>query len=233
MDTSCSRLAALHRFLAGRAFYPLALSSGLAVALVAGRVLRTGEAAYTFMVWNLFLAWLPYLFSLWAALAERRRPGQWWRLLLPGALWLLFLPNGPYIVTDIIHLRRIQPAIWWLDVGLIATFAWTGCFLAVASLHAMQELVRRYLGAALSWLFVLLTLPLSGLGVYLGRFERLNSWNVLTNPREVLGSVVETLLHPGSQPRALGVTLLFAGLLFVCYLMFVAFRRPEGARVRA
>ena len=55
------------------------------------------------MVWNLFLAWLPYLWSLWAVSIQRRQPRRWWRLLLPATLRLLFFPNAPYLVTDLIH----------------------------------------------------------------------------------------------------------------------------------
>src|SRR5689334_5146048 len=96
----------IHRFLLRHAFYALALSSRLAVGILAGRVLRAQQGAYIFLVWNLFLAWVPYGWSLWAASIQRRYPREWWRLLLPGALWLLFFPNAPYIITDFVHLYQ-------------------------------------------------------------------------------------------------------------------------------
>lgn len=210
-----------HRFLSMHTFYPLLLGSALACAFWALRVQIADSGAYTFLIWNLFLAWLPYGFSLVAAWLHGINAARWWRLVAPGALWLLFFPNAPYIVTDLVHLWRVPAVAWWYDIGLIATFAWTGCFLAVVSLHIMQEIVRSYLGMVASWLFVLASLGLGGLGIYLGRFARLNSWDVFVQPWHVLDHLAEVLLHPLSQPRALGVSAMFAALLLVCYLTFV------------
>jgi hypothetical protein len=113
----------MHSFLKDHLFYPLALSSALACAILAARILRVESATFIFLVWNLFLAWVPYMWSLWAASIERRHPRAWWRLLLPGALWLLFFPNAPYIVTDFVHLRERPPVPLWYDLGLLAAFA--------------------------------------------------------------------------------------------------------------
>jgi len=83
-------------------------------------VLRAQQGSYIFLVWNLFLAWVPYGWSLWAATIQRRYPRDWWRLLLPGALWLLFFPNAPYIITDFVHLYQRPPVPLWYDIGLLA-----------------------------------------------------------------------------------------------------------------
>lgn len=209
-----------HRFLVAHTFYPLLLGSVLACSFWRVRVAIADTGAYKFLIWNLILAWLPYAFSLAAAWLHRRNRARWWRLVIVGAFWLLFFPNAPYIVTDLVHLWGIPPVAWWYDIGLIATFAWTGCLLAVVSLHTMQTIVRQYLGTAWSWLFALASLGLSGLGVYLGRFARLNSWDVFFAPWHVFDHLAEALLHPLSQPRAVGVSSMFAALLLVCYLTF-------------
>lgn len=212
----------LHRFLMQHAFYALALSSALAVGILAGRVLRAQQGSYIFLVWNLFLAWVPYGWSLWAASIQRRYPRDWWRLLLPGALWLLFFPNAPYIITDFVHLYERPPVPLWYDIGLLAAFAWSGCFLAVVSLQTMQRLVRRLCGALVSWLFVGATIGLSGLGVYLGRFERWNSWDLLVSPHDVLVAAARPILFPLSHIRPLGASAMFATILMICYVMFIA-----------
>jgi uncharacterized membrane protein len=204
------------------AFYALAVSSTLAVAMLAGRVLRAQQGSDIFLVWNLFLAWVPYGWSLWAASIQRRYPRDWWRLLLPGALWLLFFPNAPYIITDFVHLRERPPVPLWYDIGLLAAFAWSGCFLAVVSLHTIQRLVRQLCGAVVSWLFVGASVGLSGLGVYLGRFERWNSWDLLFAPHDVLAAVARPILFPLSHIQPLGVSAMFATILMICYVMFVA-----------
>jgi uncharacterized membrane protein len=212
----------MHRFLVRHAFYALALSSALAIGILAGRVLRAQQGSYIFLVWNLFLAWVPYGWSLWAASIQRRYPRHWWRLLLPGALWLLFFPNAPYIITDFVHLYERPPVPLWYDIGLLAAFAWSGCFLAVVSLQTMQRLVRQLCGTLVSWLFVLTSIGLSGLGVYLGRFERWNSWDLLLSPHDVLVAAARPILFPLSHIRPLGASAMFATILMTCYVMFVA-----------
>ncbi len=142
------RLRAAHRFLADWSFYALALCSALAYALLAVRMYRTLSWSHAWLAWNLVLAWVPYLLGLWAATIALRRPGQPWRLLLTGALWLGFLPNAPYLVTDFMHVGLHQSETWlfWYDLVLLATFAWTGCVLGVTSLRVMQGLVAAYAG---------------------------------------------------------------------------------------
>jgi uncharacterized membrane protein len=216
------RIRSLHHFLVQHAFYALALSSAFAIAILIGRVLRAQQGSYLFLVWNLFLAWVPYGWSLWAASLQRRFPRDWWRLLPPGALWLLFFPNAPYIITDFVHLRERPPVPLWYDIGLLAAFAWSGCFLAVVSLHTIQRLVRQLCGALASWLFVIASVGLSGLGVYLGRFERWNSWDLLLSPHDVLAAAARPILFPLSHVRPLGASAMFATILMVCYVMFLA-----------
>ena len=216
------RLRTLHRFLVQHAFYALALSSALACGILTVRVARIHRESYIFLVWNLLLAWMPYLWSLWASAIQRCHPRDWWRLLVPGALWLLFFPNAPYIVTDFVHLRELWPVPLWYDIGMLASFALSGCFLAVVSLQTMQRLVRQLCGGVVSWLFVGVSVGLSGLGVYLGRFQRWNSWDVLLYPRDVLADAVRPILYPLSHLHPLGASAMFAAILLICYVMFIS-----------
>lgn len=122
------RARAAHRFLARQSLYPLACASALALGLLAGRAYLSQSRHYSFLVWNLLLAWVPYLISLGMAAAWHLRPRAGWRLALPGALWLIFLPNAPYLVTDFVHLRSLKPIPLWYDIGMLASFAWAGAF---------------------------------------------------------------------------------------------------------
>jgi uncharacterized membrane protein len=225
------RLRRFHHFLAHQALYPLVFSSLLAVGLFAGRVYLALSSAqpytshplmYINLVWNLFLAWVPYLASLWAAGLYQRHPRRWPNLLIPGAVWLVFFPNAPYIVTDFMYLEVRPPIPIWYDVVLLSVFAWTGLFLAIFSLRTMQTLVRSFLGSLASWLFVLGSLGLGGLGIYMGRYLRWNSWDLFFQPRDVLADVAVQLANPWDYPRMLGVTLIFAAFLLVCYLTLAA-----------
>lgn len=212
----------LHGLLAHTCFYPLLACTVLAGGVLAVRMRLTHSAGYSFLVWNLFLAWIPYgcvvlLLSLRDAGAGR----NWLRWGLAGA-WLAFLPNCPYIVTDVIHVIGNPHWVWWYDAGLILLFAWTGCFLGVISLREMHVLVRSRLGATTGWAFVMIVCLLCGFGVYLGRFVRLNSWDLLLRPTRVTGEILSRLTDPLSHPRTLGVTLMVAALLLACYLTFAA-----------
>ena len=219
------KLSRLHRFLADHFFYTALLWSALAVGILAGRVWLSGRSTYDFLMWNLILAWVPFLCSLWAASLRRRFP--WWSLPIPLFVWLIFFPNAPYIVTDFLHLRERELIPIWYDTILVAAFAWSGVFLAVASLHIVQSLARSYVGRAWSWMLVGVTLALSGLGIYLGRFLDWNSWDLLLHPRLVLGDVLTRVLNPFDHLGAVGMTILFAAFVFVCYVTFLSVQRRD------
>ena len=224
---SFNPLRRCHTFLAKRGFYPVLLASVFSCAITVGRVRMTGSFEYVFLIRNLFLAWIPFGFSLIAAALYMRYPRQWWLVLPPGVLWLLFFPNAPYILTDMMHLWRIPPSVWWYDLGMVASFALSGYFLAVLSLRVMQHLVGAYLGRGASWLFVFGAIGLSGLGVYLGRFVRMNSWDLLFSPRAGLRLAASSIFDRENQVRAFGVSGMFAALLLFCYLTFVTFHQPD------
>lgn len=218
----------IHRFLAGQSFYPIVLSTGLALFTFTGRIYQSDSPLiYRNLVWNLFLAWLPYLFSMLAAYFFIKTPKRWWRLVVPASLWLIFFPNAPYIITDFLHLTERPYVPLWYDILLISIFAWTGIFLAIASLHTMQRITRHYGGEFLSWVFVAIALGLSGLGIYLGRFERWNSWDLLIRPRSIVADVMGRFADPLDNLRFFGFTMLFTAFLLVCYLMFISSGYPH------
>ncbi len=218
MQTWTGRLTRLHHYMVAHAVYASVLVSVLAIALLAGRMQRSRTITYIFLVWNLFLAWIPYLSSLWADRLSEKYPRRWLHLLAPGLLWLAFFPNAPYILTDIWHLQERPPIPLWYDGSLLVVFALAGLFLAVFSLRTMQRLVRAYGGFLAGWLFVLLAVGLAGLGVYLGRFLRWNSWDLVLHPHAVLADIAVRAANPLEHPRALVVTVLSAAILFVSYL---------------
>lgn len=216
-----------HRFFANQLLYPMLLSSGLAVSLYAGRVYLSHSWTYRFLIWNLFLAWIPYLCSLWAAHLHRNPPERWWAMIVPGAIWFIFFPNAPYLVTDFVHLAERPPTSFWYDLSMLATFAWTGCLLAIASLNNMHTLVKAHLGRIVGWLFALVALGLGGLGVYMGRFLRWNSWDLFFQPRSVLADMADRLLNPFDHVRTFGFAFVIAALLFACYWTFTSIQQRE------
>ena len=195
--------------------FVLAASLSLSLMLVAGRALMTGRGIFLFLVWNLFLAVIPFAIS--TMLGTARGPLRA-RLLVPvGAAWLLFFPNAPYILTDLFHLERRAGVPLWYDLALILSCAWNGLMLAYASLADMQRLVQLRLGTGAGWAFATLALLLSSFGIYLGRYLRFNSWDVLANPLTLFFDIVNRILHPFSFPGTWGVTLVFGLFLLVGY----------------
>ena len=193
----------------------LGLSLALSFALIAVRIFITGRLQFAFLLWNLFLAAIPFGLSAALALAARPPAG---RLLLPiGAVWLLFFPNAPYLVTDLFHLEHRVGVPYWYDLALIMSCAWNGLMLAFASLLDMHTLVRQRLGLGAGWGFVTLALGLSAFGVYLGRYLRYNSWDILSNPFTLFYDIVQRLLHPFHNWQTWGVTVVFWAFLLIAY----------------
>jgi uncharacterized membrane protein len=196
----------------------LAVLSLAAGGLLAVRIDRVGEPAFTFLTWNLFLAWVPFGLSLCVAAVHALggpRPLLW----VFGAGWLLFLPNAPYILTDFIHLGRIGGAPLWFDAALIGTFAAAGLALGLASLLVVHHIVEARSGRIVGWTVAASSLVLSAIGVYLGRFPRFNSWDVLTDPHGLLAVVLQRLADPLGNPFLLQFAVVMSILLLGSYLL--------------
>lgn len=226
-------LRSFHSFLVHQSLYPLIFSSGLAVTFYLLRVWYARNWNYSNLMWNLFLAWVPYVFSFLAATSHRLFPRQWWLLPLFTLPWLAFFPNAPYMVTDFYHLAVRYPVPFWYDIGLISIFAFAGLFLAIASLRTMHQLVASFLGKFTGWVFAIFVLSLGGLGVYLGRFGRYNSWDLLIHPKTVLKDIALQLLNPLDNLGFVGFTLMFTAIMIAFYLMFVSVSRLESSKIPA
>ena len=184
------------------------------------------EQLFGGLIWNLFLAWIP--FGLAILIYDRHRAGTRPLRLLPlAALWLLFLPNAPYILTDFKHLVPSPVVPLWVDIVVIAAPAWTGMLLGFLSLYLVQSVVRSLAGHAWRWVTAVAVLGLASFGVYLGRVLRWNSWDVLTHPR--LLSDLDVVFV---DPRAIGMTVLLSSFLTLSYLVLYAFMRLEGVEER-
>ena len=208
----------------------LFLLSVLACTLLAVRIAVTGELRFAFLPWNLFLAWIPYGIAAGTErLAARVRPGSG-TLLLPVAMWALFLPNAPYILTDVVHLRwSPMPLLAW-DTLLILAFALPALALGLISLARVHRLVELRVGVAAGWVFVGVMLLLTGTGMWLGRVVRLNSWDAILRPGDSIERTLEALGAPAGWGTAAGFTLAFGSLLLGTYVTLCAARRRRLAR---
>ncbi len=208
----------------------LTFASAASVALVVARIISTGNFRYSFLVWNLLLAWLPLVFALLASEKYERASGRDWRFLGLAGAWLLFFPNAPYIFTDLTHLTTRYFGHFWVDLMLILLCALTGLVLGFVSLYLMQSVVERMLGRPASWLFIATVAALSGFGIYLGRFMRFNSWDVLFRPVQLYRGIGNWVTDPLANPTSLAFPLLFGTFLFITYLMLYALTHLQPAR---
>ena len=213
----------------------LTFASAVSVVLVVARIIWTANICYSFLVWNLFLAWLPMIFALLACERYQHASGRDWRFLGLAGGWLLFFPNAPYIFTDLIHLTTRFYPCFWVDLSLILLCAVTGLVLGFVSLYLMQSVVERMLGRTASWAFIAAVAALTGFGIYVGRFMRFNSWDVLFKPRQVYHGIGNWVADPLANSTSLAFPILFGAFLFVTYLMLYALThlRPAQPMMRA
>jgi uncharacterized membrane protein len=205
--------------LRNKQFLALTLSAGLPAGLVFFRMAYTGSIIYGFLVWNLFLAWLPLLFAWFTCMiAPRSRVPA----LMAAAAWLAFLPNAPYLITDIAHLHPIGDIPYFYDVVMFFSLALAGLALGFSSVAWMQTAVRERMGVWPARLFAAGVIAMASFGVYIGRFLRWNSWDILIHPGPLFWEVARVLHHPATH-RAIWahVALLTVVLLFAYGLMII------------
>ena len=196
----------------------LVLLSLFVLGMLAGRVLYTRTLDHTWIAWNLVLAWVPFVVAL--VVYVRASSASVASLVGLSSVWLLFFPNAPYVVTDLKHIGTGGGIPILYDVLLLSAAAWTGLLLGLTSLFLMHGIARRFLGVVNAWAVVVVVLVLSSFGIYLGRVQRWNSWDVFTRPGALLGDATE-----GLHARPLALTVLFTSFLLVTYLVLYSFAR--------
>jgi uncharacterized membrane protein len=204
-------------------FAAFLLASATSTLLVAGRVIHTGRLTYAFLVYNLVLAWIPLAFAAAADFFDRRSSSLGTTLAaISVAVWLVFFPNAPYLMTDLMHLRVQNNRLFWLDLTTLQAFAWTGLALGFASLALVQQIVARRVGRGLSWLFASAVIAVSAFGIYLGRFRRWNSWDLVRNPTGVLYDAAATLRHPLANAEVIAYCGVLGAFLLTAYVVVQA-----------
>ena len=201
----------------------LAAASALAVAALLVQIHETGNSFYRFLVWNLFLAWVPLAAALIAHAFDRL--GAHTAATGAGIVWLVFFPNAPYMLTDYIHLRETPHGspLWW-DALMLSSFVWTALMLGFFSLYLMQNVWGAYVRSRfVSWLLAALALALGSFGVYLGRFVHINSWDALLHPRNVAHIVATQVENPINHPRLVGTIGLLTAFLLIGYVVVRSF----------
>lgn len=189
--------------------------SAFCIALVIFRYFRTSNITYFFLVWNLFLAWVPLFFAWIWRYRLQVKPLKKWKSFGMFALWLLFFPNAPYIITDLVHLNtRFNPSLW-PDTLLLFSCAFTGLAVGLYSLHIVHHILSRFFSFVITWSVIVVSMVLTGFGIYLGRVQWWNSWDLFADPMGLLADVFIQL----QNPQAIKMTIGFSTLLLISYYM--------------
>ena len=195
----------------------LALSMAFSIALVMARIAYTGKLTFIWLIWNLFLAWLPYRISSWLQQQPSVQTNKW-KFAAVSFVWLLFIPNAFYILTDLFHLGVYHNVPNWLDLTLIISFAWNGLLLGILSVRQMEKIMQPYLRGMHELLFIYPIMWLNALGVYIGRYPRFNSWDIISNPFGLAAYILQMLCHPIQHKYAWGMVACFSVFMTLVYL---------------
>ncbi len=190
----------------------LIYSVGFSILLYVFRVWYTGSLLFLFIPWNLFLAWLPLLFS--SMIKDEKFS---FKNVMFFCLWLLFFPNSPYLITDLFHLEQREGVPLYYDLVLLFMAAWNGLLMGLYSLRNIEQLLLKRFSVTKVKLMLLSFFALCGFGIYLGRYDRYNSWHLVTQPFDLMEGIFSKIISPASHPRVWAVTILFAVVLLLIY----------------
>jgi uncharacterized membrane protein len=170
------------------------------------------QTEYTlYLFWNIFLALLPFAVSSFLLAYHRKGKLATPLFIIGGIVWVLLLPNAPYIITDMIHVGHNRSTLALYDTFLFFSFAWAGILLAFYSISHIEEILEnRYAKRTVSILIPLIML-LASFGMYLGRFLRFNTWDILSSHMTVLGNAWSIISQPANYAEAY----VFTGTAFI------------------
>lgn len=201
----------------------LFLFSSFGICLSIYRVIFSGSFMYLFLIWNLVLAFIPWLLSTF--LLSKNKSIRGFKLSIMLITWLLFFPNCPYILTDLFHLHKATEMPMWYDLILILTYAFTALILGILSLLDIEKIALMNLRKPFATLLLIILLFVSSFGVYVGRYLRWNSWDVLTNPISIFHDIAVRIRFPQHHLQTWGVTIVLGVFLNLVFFSMKAMVR--------
>ena len=203
----------------------LLTSVGFGFLLLLARTVYTRELTFLFLVWNLFLAFVPYFLSYTLTLKPAWIQNKW-KFAAVFTIWILFVPNTFYMLTDLFHLFDSFRVPLWYDLLLIFCFAWNALLMGILSVKHMEEITKAIWLYRFDWLFIYPVMLLNAFGVYVGRYLRYNSWDIISSPFQLLLDTVHIIRHPLYYHNAWGMVLTFSLFLTIIYMTLRRLSRP-------
>ncbi len=186
--------------------------------LLALRVYMSGSYNFKFLIWNWVLAVIPLILSLVISALNNNKSMNVLSFIILGIMWLLFFPNAPYLITDISHLKERAVIPLWFDTLMLFSFAFTGLISGMVSLFYVHQHFMKYFGSKLSWFLIYIVSILSSYGIYLGKFLRWNSWDILTNTGLLFNDIFLNLF----RAKAILLTGVFTSFMIASYFIVYA-----------
>lgn len=198
------------------------LSTTIFISSIFSLLLLIYKETYPFMIWNLLLALIPLFLSNLLVLLEKKIKFK--IILLPlFILWLLFFPNSPYMITDFLHLSYLGK---WdkfnnlYNVLVLFSSVWSGLIAGLFSIYQVHFIIEKYMSKILSWLVIVFIFALSGFGIYIGRFSRLNSWDILQNYSSVIKLIIDFTHKLYANNSLIEFVIVISILSLICYITF-------------
>lgn len=197
----------------------LLIAGAVSIGLFGYGAWRNNSLDYVYLTWNLFLAWLPLIFAIRLTMILRTKLWSSWEALGLSVLWLIFLPNSFYMISDFIHLQEVQTVNVLYDTVMFTSFIYSGVALGFSSLYLVHlQLIKRMSHKIAAGWISFTILACSG-AIYIGRDLRWNSWDVLTNPGGLLFDLSDRFQHPSAYPTMFLTVASFFILLSSMYYM--------------
>jgi uncharacterized membrane protein len=174
---------------------------------------------YLFLYFNLGLAMVAPLLALW--LVSRLYKSSWLNIsnLLITLVWLAFLPNSFYMLTDLIHAQSSISFDLLFNIVLILSAALTALAAGYISVYMIHKALLKHVSPRSACLLIALVFAICSLGIYFGRYLRWNTWDIVVSPASLLFDLSDTFINPGTHPEVLVMTLTLFGLLTSGYLV--------------
>ncbi|MDR2919370.1 MAG: DUF1361 domain-containing protein [Tannerella sp.] len=204
----------------------MAVLSLLCFSLSIFRFIYSDTKTFLFLNWNLFLAFIPWALSTLLIIRPSIQRSKILICLLL-LIWLLFFPNAPYILTDLFHLRLKLSMPIWFDLVLILSFAWTGLLFGFFSLWDIEQILLKSMKKTTVRIISVMLLFMGSFGIYVGRYLRWNSWDIITEPFRLAYDIGDRLINPFEHPRTWGMTILMGTFLNILYWSFHLVRKRK------
>ena len=199
----------------------------LVFALVLGYTVLADSTFFLYLIWNIFLAFLPFLVSALLLWYVNNKNIKISLLVVSLIFWLILFPNAPYIVTDLIHLNVNPQVPLWFDILLIFSSAYIGLYLGIHSLDHIEQIFLKYFNKNKTNILIIISIFLSSFGIYLGRFPRWNSWDLFIQPKSILLDAWNVLNDPFNNKDAYITTIAFFVFILVSYYIWKYSRKKQ------